>query len=51
MLWNHPTLASLTAYLVKRLSQQENSAGDENGLPPSSSPVLDALLDSVESPQ
>jgi phthiocerol/phenolphthiocerol synthesis type-I polyketide synthase A len=52
MLWNHPTIASLTAYLVKRLSQQEDSAGDENGLPPSSSsPVLDALFDSVESAQ
>ncbi|MBO0865270.1 MAG: KR domain-containing protein, partial [Mycobacterium sp.] len=51
MLWNHPTIASLTAYLVKRLSQQESSVGDENGLQPSSSPVLDALFDSVESAQ
>jgi phthiocerol/phenolphthiocerol synthesis type-I polyketide synthase A len=50
MLWNHPTIATLTAYLVKRLSRQESSVGDENGLQPSS-PVLDALFDSVESAQ
>jgi phthiocerol/phenolphthiocerol synthesis type-I polyketide synthase A len=51
MLWNHPTIASLTAYLGKRLSPQEDSVGDENELEPSSSPVLDALFDSVESAQ
>jgi phthiocerol/phenolphthiocerol synthesis type-I polyketide synthase A len=51
MLWNHPTIATLTAYLVKRLSRPEDSVGDENGASPSSSPVLDALFDSVESAQ
>ena len=51
MLWNHPTIASLTAYLVKRLSQHEDSVADGTGIPPSSSPVLDALFDSVESAQ
>ncbi|HYB36143.1 MAG TPA: acyltransferase domain-containing protein [Mycobacterium sp.] len=49
MLWNHPTIASLTAYLVKRLSPQEDSVGDADGLPTSASSVLDALFDSVES--
>jgi phthiocerol/phenolphthiocerol synthesis type-I polyketide synthase A len=42
MLWNHPTIAALTAYLVKRLSAQEDSVDDADGL-------LDALFDSVES--
>jgi phthiocerol/phenolphthiocerol synthesis type-I polyketide synthase A len=54
MLWNHPTIASLTAFLAKKLSPQEVSSdddGDENGLPASSSPVLDALFESVESAQ
>ncbi len=51
MLWNHPTIASLTAYLVKRLSQHEDSVADGTGIPPLSSPVLDALFDSVESAQ
>jgi phthiocerol/phenolphthiocerol synthesis type-I polyketide synthase A len=49
MLWNHPTIASLTEYLVKKLSPQEDSAGDADGLPASASSVLDALFDSVES--
>jgi phthiocerol/phenolphthiocerol synthesis type-I polyketide synthase A len=49
MLWNHPTIASLTEYLVKRLSPQEDSVGDAGGLPASTSSVLDALFDSVES--
>jgi phthiocerol/phenolphthiocerol synthesis type-I polyketide synthase A len=42
MLWNHPTIAALTAYLVKRLSAQEDSLDDADGL-------LDALFDSAES--
>jgi phthiocerol/phenolphthiocerol synthesis type-I polyketide synthase A len=49
MLWNHPTIASLTEYLVKKLSPQEDSVGDADGLPASASSVLDALFDSVES--
>ena len=28
MLWNHPTIASLTAYLVKKLLPQQDSDGD-----------------------
>jgi phthiocerol/phenolphthiocerol synthesis type-I polyketide synthase A len=49
MLWNYPTVASLTAHLVEKLSRQVDS-GDANDLPPSSR-VLDALFDHVESAQ
>jgi phthiocerol/phenolphthiocerol synthesis type-I polyketide synthase A len=49
MLWNHPTVASLTAYLAKKLSPQEDSAGDADALPESRNGVLDALFDGVES--
>jgi hypothetical protein len=51
MLWNNPTIASLTAYLVKRLSPQEDSVGNGTGIPPSSSRVLDELFAQVESAQ
>ncbi len=49
MLWNHPTIASLTTHLVRRLLPQDDSVADANGLPSSSSRVLEALFDSVES--
>jgi phthiocerol/phenolphthiocerol synthesis type-I polyketide synthase A len=49
MLWNHPTIASLAAYLVKKLVPQQDSDGDSSVLPDSRSSVLDALFDSVES--
>ena len=51
MLWNYPTIASLMTHLVKKLSLSEDSTGDVNELPPTSSRVLDALFDSVESAQ
>ncbi len=49
MLWNHPTIASLTAYLVEKLSPQQDSDGDTDVLPDSGSSVLDTLFDQVES--
>jgi len=50
MLWNHPTISSLAAYLAKKLSPQEESqAGEVDMLPESTSSVLDALFDRVES--
>jgi phthiocerol/phenolphthiocerol synthesis type-I polyketide synthase A len=48
MLWNHPTITSLTTYLAKKLSPQDDS-GDGDDLPDSASSVLDALFDSIES--
>ena len=49
MLWNHPTITSLIAYLVERLSPQQDSDGDSNVLDDSGSSVLDSLFDEVES--
>jgi phthiocerol/phenolphthiocerol synthesis type-I polyketide synthase A len=49
MLWNHPTIASLAAYLAKKLAPQEESDDDIDLLPDSGDSVLDALFDSVES--
>ena len=49
MLWNHPTIASLTTYLAKRLSPQQVSEGDMDAPPDSPSSVLDTLFDSIES--
>lgn len=64
MLWNHPTIAALAAYLAKRVAPQPQSddrpAEDPTGAAPLSAPnddlladtegsVLDALFDSVES--
>ena len=50
MLWNHPTITSLIAYLVERLSPQHDSDGDSNVLDDDSgSSVLDSLFDEVES--
>ena len=51
MLWNHPTITSLTAYIVKRLSRQEDPTDENIGQRGSSSPVLDELFAHVESAQ
>jgi acyl carrier protein len=54
MLWNHPTVSSLAAYLAEMLSPQEESEeGSDDGAADmtadSASSVLDALFNSVES--
>ena len=49
MLWNHPTIASLTAFLAKKLLPQEDSDDDIDMMPDSASSVLNELFDSVES--
>jgi phthiocerol/phenolphthiocerol synthesis type-I polyketide synthase A len=49
MLWNHPTIASLTDYLVKRLLPQEVSDDEPEAEADSSDSVLDSLFDSIES--
>jgi phthiocerol/phenolphthiocerol synthesis type-I polyketide synthase A len=50
MLWNHPTIASLTTYLVDKLSPQQKSGdGGIDVLQDSSGGVLDSLFDEVES--
>jgi hypothetical protein len=49
MLWNHPTIESLTNYLAERLLPQQDSDGDIDALSDSGSGVLDTLFDSVES--
>ena len=49
MLWNHPTIASLTAFLAKKLLPQEDSDDDIDMMPDTASSVLNELFDSVES--
>jgi phthiocerol/phenolphthiocerol synthesis type-I polyketide synthase A len=49
MLWNHPTIASLTTYLAEKLAPQQDSGGDVDVLPDSTGSVLDTLFDEVES--
>ncbi|HET6737081.1 type I polyketide synthase [Mycobacterium sp.] len=49
MLWNHPTIATLTAYLTKRLSPQKVSENDLDPPADSANSVLDTLFDSIES--
>ncbi len=50
MLWNHPTVVSLTTYLVDKLSPQQKSGdGRTDLLQESSDSVLDSLFDQVES--
>jgi phthiocerol/phenolphthiocerol synthesis type-I polyketide synthase A len=52
MLWNHPTIAALAAYLTNKLLPRDGSATDVGnhfeGLPDSAGSVLDALFDSVD---
>jgi phthiocerol/phenolphthiocerol synthesis type-I polyketide synthase A len=49
MLWNHPTIESLTTFLVEKLSPQQDSNSNIDGLSDSTSSVLDTLFDEVES--
>lgn len=52
MLWNHPTIASLTAFLAKKLLPQENVYDDFNGIDATDDAdggLLNELFDSVES--
>ena len=49
MLWNHPTIAALTAFLAKKLLPQEDSDDGNDVLADSAGSVLDDLFDSVES--
>jgi len=54
MLWNHPTISSLVAYLTEMLVAQRVLQGDSqevtvDATPDSGGSVLDALFDSVES--
>ncbi|MGC2652412.1 MAG: beta-ketoacyl reductase, partial [Mycobacterium sp.] len=49
MLWNHPTIASLTTYLAEKLAPQQDSSGDADVLPDSTDSLLDTLFDEVES--
>jgi phthiocerol/phenolphthiocerol synthesis type-I polyketide synthase A len=49
MLWNHPTIVSLSDYLVEKLSPEEDSAADIDEFSDSAGGVLDALFDDVES--
>jgi phthiocerol/phenolphthiocerol synthesis type-I polyketide synthase A len=52
MLWNHPTIAALAAYLTNKLLPRDDSATDVgnhfDGLPDSAGSVLDDLFDSVD---
>jgi phthiocerol/phenolphthiocerol synthesis type-I polyketide synthase A len=49
MLWNHPTVESLTTFLVEKLSPQQDSDSNIDGLSDSTNSVLDTLFDEVES--
>ena len=49
MLFNYPTVASLAAYLAKKVLPQEDSDDDVDVLADSDSSVLDDLFDIVES--
>jgi phthiocerol/phenolphthiocerol synthesis type-I polyketide synthase A len=50
MLWNHPTIATLAAYLTKKLlPQQKIPVDDIDELAGPTGNVLDALFDRVES--
>jgi phthiocerol/phenolphthiocerol synthesis type-I polyketide synthase A len=50
ILWNHPTVASLTEYLAKMLAPQAESEADDVAVPSGSTgSVLDTLFDRIES--
>ena len=50
MLFNHPTVASLSDYLTKIVSPQDDSSNDEMAaLSASAGSVLDSLFDRIES--
>ncbi|WP_369739238.1 type I polyketide synthase [Mycobacterium servetii] len=49
MLWNHPTIASLSAFLAKKIAPQPDSTERTEETAAPADGVLDALFDSVES--
>jgi phthiocerol/phenolphthiocerol synthesis type-I polyketide synthase A len=49
MLWNHPTITSLTAFLANKLVPQIDSDDDFGMMPDVAGSVLNDLFDSVES--
>jgi phthiocerol/phenolphthiocerol synthesis type-I polyketide synthase A len=49
ILWNHPTVAALAAYLAKKILPANDSSDDVDGLSDSADSVLDELFDIVES--
>ncbi|HUO37080.1 MAG TPA: type I polyketide synthase, partial [Mycobacterium sp.] len=51
MMWNHPTIVSLAAYLAKKLVPDESPGGDEPHalFEAGTGGVLDTLFDSIES--
>ncbi|TVS76930.1 KR domain-containing protein, partial [Mycobacterium helveticum] len=49
MLWNHPTIASLSAFLAKKIAPQTDSTQETEETATPADSVLDALFDSVES--
>jgi phthiocerol/phenolphthiocerol synthesis type-I polyketide synthase A len=49
MLWNHPTVAALTAFLAKKLLPQDDLDESDVVLSDSTSSVLNELFDSIES--
>ena len=49
MLFNHPTIVSLTAHLAKKLLPQSEADDEIDALGDSASSVLNELFDSVES--
>ncbi|PEG38037.1 polyketide synthase [Mycolicibacterium duvalii] len=49
MLWNHPTIGSLAAFLAEKLLPEETSEAESGDTDDSSGSVLDSLFDSVES--
>uniref|UniRef100_UPI003899CD10 type I polyketide synthase n=1 Tax=Mycobacterium sp. HUMS_1102779 TaxID=3383487 RepID=UPI003899CD10 len=49
MLWNHPTIASLSAFLAKKVAPQTDSTERTEETAAPADGVLDALFDSVES--
>jgi phthiocerol/phenolphthiocerol synthesis type-I polyketide synthase A len=49
MLWNHPTITSLGAYLAKKLVPPQASSDTADRLPETEGNILDALFDSAES--
>ncbi|MCW2552476.1 MAG: ppsA 3 [Mycobacterium sp.] len=49
MLWNHPTITSLAAYLAKKLVPPQESSENADLLPEAEGSILNALFDSAES--
>ena len=47
MLWNHPTIASFSAYLAKQLQPEAYSDDEDDGSVDAAASLLDSLFDSV----